>query len=70
MPVNRGGTPWRSAIWRDAPAAMRDAHRSKQHGIRFGLDRDDLSSNRHPDLAFSSGMIFSENRFPLFGIML
>ena len=34
------------------------------------LDRDDFSSNRHPDLASCLSMIFSENRFPLFGIML
>jgi hypothetical protein len=29
-----------------------------------------LSSNRHPALAPRSSMIFSENRYPLFGIML
>jgi hypothetical protein len=34
------------------------------------LDRDDFSSNRHPDLAHCWSMIFSENRYPLFGIML
>jgi hypothetical protein len=33
-------------------------------------ERDDFSSNRHPALAFSWSMIFSENRYPLFGIML
>jgi hypothetical protein len=34
------------------------------------LDRDDFSSNRHPALSFCLSMIFSENRFPLFRIML
>src|SRR6266478_8093391 len=31
------------------------------------LERDDFSSNRHPALAYCWSMIFSENRFPLFG---
>jgi hypothetical protein len=35
-----------------------------------GLERNDFSSNRHPALAFCWSMIFSENRYPLFGIML
>ena len=34
------------------------------------LDRDDFSSNRHPDLVSCLSMIFSENRCTLFGIML
>jgi len=34
------------------------------------LERDDFSSNRHPDLSFCLSMIFSENRYPLFRIML
>jgi len=34
------------------------------------LDRDDFSSNRHPALAPLLSMIFSENRFTLFGSML
>jgi hypothetical protein len=33
------------------------------------LKRDDFSSNRHPALALCLRMIFSENRYPLFGIM-
>jgi hypothetical protein len=36
----------------------------------IALERDDFSSNRHPALAFCWSMIFSENRHPLFGIML
>jgi hypothetical protein len=38
--------------------------------VAFGLERDDFSSNRHPALAYCWSMIFSENRYPLFGIML
>jgi len=34
------------------------------------LERDDFSSNRHHALAYWWSMIFSENRYPLFGIML
>jgi hypothetical protein len=34
------------------------------------LERDDFSSNRHHALTYSWSMIFSENRFPLFRIML
>jgi hypothetical protein len=34
------------------------------------LKRDDSSSNRHHALAYCLSMIFSENRYPLFGIML
>jgi hypothetical protein len=35
-----------------------------------GLKRDDFSSNRHPALGYWWSMMFSENRYPLFGIML
>src|SRR5882762_2133978 len=34
------------------------------------LERDNFSSNRHPVLSFCLSMIFSENRCPLFRIML
>jgi hypothetical protein len=34
------------------------------------LKRDDFASNRHHALAHRLSMIFSENRHPLFGIML
>ena len=34
------------------------------------LERDDFSSSCHPALSVLFSMIFSENRFPLFGIML
>src|SRR5262249_23239554 len=37
---------------------------------RGPLERDDDSSNRHLALTYSWSMIFSENRYPLFGIML
>jgi len=46
-----------------------DAMRSDGIGTRT-LDRDDFSLNRHHDLSSCLSMIFSENRFPLFGIML
>jgi hypothetical protein len=38
--------------------------------FQAALKRDDFSSNRHPAFAPCLSMIFSENRFPLFGIML
>jgi hypothetical protein len=34
------------------------------------LKQDDFSSNHHPALLLCWSMIFSENRYPLFGIML
>jgi len=34
------------------------------------LERDDFSSNRHHALAYWWSIIFSENRYPLFKIML
>ena len=34
------------------------------------LERDNFSSNRHLALPYCWSMIFSENRYPLFGIML
>jgi len=40
------------------------------NGGKVPLERDDFSSNRHPGLTCSWSMIFSENRCPLFGIML
>jgi hypothetical protein len=37
---------------------------------RDGLKRDGFKLNRHHGLASCLSMIFSENRFPLFGIVL
>jgi hypothetical protein len=37
---------------------------------RGAPERDDFSSNRHPALSFCLRMILSENRYPLFRIML
>jgi hypothetical protein len=34
------------------------------------LKRDAFSPNRHPALAYCWSMMISENRHPLFGIML
>src|SRR5262245_7688877 len=43
----------------------------EEHGSRCReLERDDFSSNRHLALLYCWSMIFSENRCPLFGIML
>ena len=39
-------------------------------GQSWDLERDDLSPIRHHALAYWWSMIFSENRYPLFGIML
>jgi hypothetical protein len=36
----------------------------------LSLERDKLWLDPHPTLAFCLSMIFSENRFPLFRIML
>jgi hypothetical protein len=44
-----------------------------QHGgvdLHSCLEQDDFSSNHHPALLICGSMIFSENRYPLFGIML
>jgi hypothetical protein len=38
--------------------------------FRAILERDELWLDRHPTLAFCLSMIFSENRYPLFLIML
>jgi len=35
----------------------------------LSLERDDFSSNHHLALTHTWRMIFSENRYPLFGIM-
>jgi hypothetical protein len=39
------------------------------HGIGT-LERNDFSSTRHPTPGYCWSMIFFEDRFPLFGIML
>jgi hypothetical protein len=38
--------------------------------LRAALEQDDVSPNRHPALVYFLSMIFSENRYPLFRIML
>ena len=56
-------------LHRRGRAWLRAADRA---GENFALKRDDFSSNRHRALTSTScwSMIFSENRYPLFGIML
>src|SRR5262249_38232237 len=52
------------------PVVFSARHRaSKSRDIRC-LERDGFSSNRHLALSYAWSMIFSENRYPLFGIML
>jgi len=45
-------------------------HCSERATLRQTLEPDDFSSNRHPALSLYLSMIFSENRYPLFRIML
>src|SRR5262249_25882053 len=56
LPQSRDRAP------RAVPAALRQRI--------VALERDDFSSNRRPALPYCRSMIFSENRDPLFGIML
>jgi hypothetical protein len=44
--------------------------RSRKANKNYALERDELRFDRHPALAFCLSMIFSENRRPLFRIML
>ena len=54
----------------DVGAAGAPARRRRARGGLTGLDRDDVSRVVIPLYLFASSMIFSENRSPLFGIML
>src|SRR5262249_25411035 len=49
-------------------AQERQGQKNDAHGSL--LERDDFSPNRHLALRYCWSMIFSENRCPLFGIML
>src|SRR5215831_17860513 len=74
----RRSTSVRSQNWRTAevliPNALRHPSRfERARGTRrvdCPLDHDPIMLNRDHGLAFCLSMIFSENRFPLFGIML
>jgi hypothetical protein len=65
-------------ICNDGGMAPLDLASDRRNGVEPGdelarpiyLEQDDLSSNRHPALICCLSMIFSENRFPLFRIML
>jgi hypothetical protein len=48
----------------------RDASTELSRAPYRRLERDDSSSIRHPALHYWWSIIFSENRYPLFGIML
>jgi hypothetical protein len=49
-------------------AALDDVATRRRIGARL-LKRDAFSSNRHLALGYCWSMMFSENRYPLFGIM-
>ena len=74
--VERHGKAGERADMGDAVAHLAGAdHADFANSVRHGflsepLERDDFSSNRHPALDYWWSMIFSENRCPLFGIML
>jgi hypothetical protein len=60
---------------RNSPAASRSAKTSRNPLRAIGIflllmERDDFTFVRHPAPGFWWSMIFSENRYPLFGIML
>src|SRR5215218_8284233 len=69
---------YRAAAGLCPASAVRDTWQHPGHELRkqggtskpMFLERDDFSSNRHPALGYCWSMIFSENRYPLFGIML
>jgi len=46
------------------------AHRGQAFKTIAQLERHAFYSNRHIALSYAWSMIFSENRYPLFGIML
>jgi len=62
--------PRRTAALLRVTVFMGSGSRTFALGRNDGLERDDFSSNRLPALAYCWSMIFSENRYPLFGIML
>ena len=74
--VEYGLTEWGKAMCpRSTPCSNgrrcgRSVRSDRLQSLLTTLDRDDFSLNRHPDLVSCLSMIFSENRFPLFGIML
>src|SRR5262245_17487100 len=56
-----------------ARKAMRISEKTRGRVPDLGailLERDDFPSNRHLALSHACSMIFPENRYPLFGIML
>src|SRR5262249_36293319 len=52
------------------PAALSGSHPKAPGSAGDTYQRDDFSPNRHLALFYCWSMIFSENRYPLFGIML
>ncbi len=82
--VRLPAVPWRHGLHARVDDRAHDARRPRAVDRRrrdrgdaggggeaaAALERDDFSSNRHPAPAYWWSMIFSENRCPLFGIML
>ena len=58
------------AAFADAVHVLHAFQKKSQKTARRDPERDDFSLNRHLALSFCLSMIFSENRFPLFRIML
>src|SRR5215510_11373725 len=77
-PRPRRRPPWRPPTIRRALRASAAAEHDHGLGTKNvgdccrseTVERDDVSSSRHPSLASCWSMIFSENRYPLLGIML
>src|SRR6266571_6455659 len=69
----RDASPRTTASPGDAPISAARVIRKQPFSPRaavLSLERDVFSSNRHPALSSCLSMIFSENRYPLFRIML
>jgi hypothetical protein len=54
----------------DVRQRLEQVRGSNMAPISASLERDDFSPDRHPALSFCLSMIFSENRYTLFRIML
>jgi hypothetical protein len=64
------GSPNSSTVAAEVTAWFDATNFADEKAAARCLKRDDFSSNRHPALSSYLSMVFSENRYPLFGIML
>ena len=70
-PITEGGMVDSGlVVFQDIAKAAGLSGRSEIGATVSARKRDDFSSNRHHALAYCLSMIFAENRYPLFGIML